>query len=105
MMFLEYITNIYVLPLITTIIGLALVFAYDKFEKKQYTKAHYLRIGVLIYVSTFATIYISRLDFFKNGGSFMSGGGSSSVDPQSLLPQPNELKSHLEQFKTGVPTF
>ncbi len=103
---LEYITNIYILPLITTIIGLVLTYLYDKFEKKQYTNAQYLRIGVLIYVSTFATIYLSRSDFFKSG-SVMSGGGgtNSAVDPQSFMPQPNELKSHLEQFKTGIPTF
>jgi hypothetical protein len=102
---LEYLTNIYILPLITTLIGLVIVYLYDKFEKKQYTNANYFRIGLLIYVSTFATIYISRMEFFKNlasGG--MSGGGS--VDPQSLMPQANEIKnSVMEHFKTGVPTF
>jgi hypothetical protein len=45
------------------------------------------------------------MEFFKNlasGG--MSGGGS--VDPQSLMPQANEIKnSVMEHFKTGVPTF
>ena len=103
-MFLEYLTNIYILPLITTVIGIAIVYLYDKFEKKQYTSAVYLRIGLLIYVSTFATIYISRLSLFScNGSSSQSGG---SIDSQSMMPQANELStSHLEQFKTGVPTF
>ena len=104
MFFLEYLTSIYFLPLITTIIGLVIVYIYDKFEKKQYISSIYLRIGLLIYVSTFATIYISRLPLFSNAitGSH-SGGG---VEPQSMMPQPNELiTSHLEQFKTGVPTF
>ena len=101
-MFLEYITSIYILPLITTIIGLLIVYLYDKFEKKQYTSAVYLRIGLLIYVSTFGTIYISRLAMFSTSGS-QSGGG---IDSQSTMPQPNEIStSHLEQFKTGVPTF
>ena len=35
--------------------------------------------------------------------STMSGG---NIDSQSVMPQPNEFnKSHLEQFKIGVPTF
>ena len=104
MYFLEYLTSIYILPLITTIIGLIIVYLYDKFEKKQYTSAVYLRIGLLIYVSTFATIYISRLAVFSSGGTGTHSGGS--IDSQSMMPQANELTtSNLEQFKTGVPTF
>ena len=108
---LEYLTNIYVLPLIATIIGMLIVYLYDKFEKKQYTSAIYLRIALLIYISSFGTIYFSRLDFVSNSGIassiFQSGGASSSstVDVQSMMPQANDLKIHLEQFKTGVPTF
>jgi len=65
-MFQEYITNIYILPLISTIIGLFLFYLYDKFEKKQYTSAHYLRISILIYISTYLTLYISKLTFFTD---------------------------------------
>ena len=101
-MFLEYLSNMYVLPLIATVIGLALVYIYDLFEKKQYTNAVYLRIAVLIYVSCLATIYISRLSFLQVGGSSSSG---MEVNPQSVMPQPNEFKSSFEQFKTGIPTF
>ena len=100
----EYITNIYVLPLIATIIGLILVYLYDKFEKKQYTSAQYLRIGILIYISTYLTLYISKLDCFTTIESTMMSGGN--LDPQSVMPQGNDFnKSHLEQFKIGVPTF
>jgi hypothetical protein len=103
MYFLEYLTNIYILPLLTTIIGLVIVYLYDKFEKKQYTSAIYMRIGLLIYVSTFGTIYISRLAVFSSSSGLHSGG---SIDPQSMMQQPNEITtSHLEHFKTGVPTF
>jgi len=101
-MFLEYLTNMYVLPLIATVIGLALVYVYDLFEKKQYTNAVYLRIGILIYISCLATIYISRLNFLQVGGS--SNTGIEAL-PQSVMPQPNEFKSSFEQFKTGIPTF
>ena len=102
-MFLEYLTNMYVLPLIATIIGLALVYIYDIFEKKQYTNAVYLRLALLIYISCLATIYISRLSFLQVGGSSLSS--ISDVNPQSVMPQPNEFKSSFEQFKTGIPTF
>ena len=46
-MFLEYIANMYVLSMLATIIGLCILYMYDKFEKKQYTNAIYMRIGIL----------------------------------------------------------
>jgi hypothetical protein len=98
-MLLEYLSNIYILPLIATIIGIALLYIYDLFEKKQYTNAIYLRVGILIYISCLSTIYISRLNILQ------SGGGTSET---STMPQPNEFKSsssNFEQFKTGIPTF
>jgi hypothetical protein len=103
-MVLEYITNIYVLPLISTIIGLAMIYLYDKFEKKQYTSAVYLRIGVLLYISTYATLYISKLDCLSFNSSHTQTGGGV-IDPQLSMPQANDIKSHFEQFKIGVPTF
>lgn len=100
---LEYLNTIYCLPLISTIIGILIVYLYDKFEKKQYTSAIYIRIALLIYISSFATFYISHnFHLFSNIG-IQSGG--SSIDPQSMMPQANDLKIHMEQFKTGVPTF
>lgn len=101
-MFLEYLSNMYVIPIIASVIGLALVYVYDLFEKKQYTNAVYLRIAVLIYVSCLATIYITRLSFLQVGGSSSNG---MEANPQSVMPQPNEFKSSFEQFKTGIPTF
>ena len=101
---LEYINSIYVLPLIATIIGILIVYLYDKFEKKQYSSAIYIRLALLIYISTLATFYISKHNIFNSFSNIQSGGGN--VDPQSMMPQANDLKIHLEQqFKTGVPTF
>ena len=94
----QYINNIYVLPIIATIIGLSIVYLYDFFEKKQYTNAVYFRVGLLIYISCLATIYISRLPILQVGGNPV-------IDTQSFMPQPNEIRSHVENFKTGVPTF
>ncbi len=103
-MFLEYLTNIYVLPLIASIIGLAIVFIYDKFEKKQYTNSVYLRVGILIYISCLATIYLSKMQFLQSGGN---GDIISEANSQSSMPQPNVnvARANFEQFKTGVPTF
>ena len=100
---LEYLNTIYVLPLISTIIGITIVYLYDKFEKKQYTSAIYIRIALLIYISSFATFYLSHNSHLFGVMSNQSGG--SYIDPQSMMPQANDLKIHLEQFKTGVPTF
>jgi len=100
---LEYLNNIYILPLISTILGITLVYFYDKFEKKQYTSAIYLRIAILIYISSFSTFYLSKCSFFLNNSNLQSGG--YSIDPQSMMPQANNLNTHLEQFKTGIPTF
>ena len=100
---LEYLNNIYILPLLSTIVGITIVYLYDKFEKKQYTSAIYLRIGLLIYISSFSTFYLSKYSFFLNNTNNQSGG--SVIDPQSMMPQANVLNTHLEQFKTGVPTF
>jgi hypothetical protein len=97
-MFLEYLHNMWVLPLIATVIGLAIIYLYDIFEKKQYTNAVYLRLGLLIYISCLATVYISRLHFLQSGGATI-------IEPQSLMPQPNEIRNTFEQFKTGIPTF
>lgn len=105
-MLLEYITNIYILPLISTIVGLSLIYLYDKFEKKQYTSAIYLRIGILLYISTYVTLYISKLDCLSSLSNIShSQSGGSSIDPQLSMPQGNDIKAHLEQFKIGVPTF
>ena len=97
-MLLEYLQNMYVLPLIATIVGLTLVYIYDKFEKKQYTNAVYFRLALLIYLSCLATIYISRLQFLQVGGGF--GNPAEAVQEASEYS-----KQYLEQFKTGVPTF
>jgi hypothetical protein len=101
-MILEYITNIYILPLISTIIGLAIVYLYDKFEKKQYTSALYLRIGVLIYISTYGALYISKLNCLSYVGNQQGGG---NIGDTTILPQGNELNSHFDKFKIGLPSF
>jgi hypothetical protein len=96
----EYITNIYIVPLIATSIGLILVYLYDKYEKKQYTSAQYLRIGLLLYSSTYSALYISKLSFFTSSDTTKSGGST-----QSVMPQPNNIQNQFEQFRSGVPTF
>ena len=107
-MFLNYITNMYVLSSIATIIGLFIVYLYDKFENKQYTNAEYFRIGILIFISCLATINISRLEFFQSGGNINSNSSNSnenSNENNNCIQQSNNVRTHYENFKTGVPTF
>jgi hypothetical protein len=103
-MLLEYVTNIFILPLISSIIGLLIIYLYDKFEKKQYTYSIYLRLGILIYVSTYIALYISKLNIFT-GTSSIQSGGDMFTDPQLSMPQANTLNSQFEKFKIGIPTF
>ena len=104
---LEYLTSIYVLPILATIIGLCIVYIYDLFEKKQYSNSVYFRIGLLIYISCLATLYISRLPMLQPGGTQLQsgGGGVNQYNTQSFMPQPNEVRNSFETFKTGIPTF
>ena len=102
-MLLEYITNIFILPLISSIIGVLIIYLYDKFEKKQYTYSIYLRLGILIYVSTYIALYISKLSLFTATSTTQSGGMFS--DPQLSMPQANNLNTQFEKFKIGIPTF
>lgn len=106
-MFLEYISNMYVLSVIATVIGLCILYMYDKFEKKQYTNAIYMRIGILIFISCLGTVYISRMNFFQNNTSNMNGGSINNINNLSNNDcniQSNDNRSY-ENFKTGVPTF
>ena len=103
---IEYLNATYILPLIAVIIGLLILYIYDLFEKKQYNNAVYFRVGILIYLSSFITIYISRTLFLNlNLQHTQHGGNSQSFLNQSVLPQPNEIRNTFEHFKTGVPTF
>ena len=111
---LHYLTNIYVIPFIATIIGLAIIYLYDKFEKKQYPLKIYIRLGLVFYISTYCAIYISRLESlhsFNLLSSLQSGGGSTQSSSSSSLPDTSSFNTgefsrhHMEHFKTGVPTF
>jgi hypothetical protein len=103
-MLLDYLTNIYVIALIATLIGLALIYVYDRFEKKQYTSAMYFRFALVLYISCFGANYISKM----NLPTFLQSGGGSANDlsTANTVSSAGEFsKLHLEQFKTGVPTF
>lgn len=103
---LEYITSFYFIALLATIIGLTTIYIYDKFEKKQYTGANYFRFAILIYISTFIALYLISTIAGKlgNGGTgLLSGGGNS--DAAAVSTMNDYSKMHLEQFKTGIPTF
>lgn len=107
---LEYLLHIYVLPIYAVICGLCLIYLYDKFENKQYTPSIYLRLGIVIYLSTLASLLIFTTKFGgllgDSTGNMQKGGDSmfpNEVTPGASMMEKSKL--HLEQFKTGVPTF
>ena len=108
-MYLEYLTHIYVLPLYSCIFGLIIVYLYDKFENKQYTRQEYVKFALLIYFSSLVTLYIEKNNLLKfNVSAFQSGGGcETNINTgytQSIQSQ-NDLTKNMSSFKTGVPTF
>ena len=113
---LEYITSFYSLAFIATFIGLLIIYIYDKFEKKQYTGANYFRFAILIYISTFLSLYLvnilsgklgnSTFGLFDKSNITCDSNMQNSTTMQNPLSTLNEYsKMHLEQFKTGTPTF
>jgi hypothetical protein len=111
---IEYLTSFYSIALLATIIGLLIIYIYDKFEKKQYTIANYFRFAILIYISTFASLYLVNM-ISGTSLNILSGGGGSAASTSNNMEQPSlssvsnfndyHSKLHSEQFKTGIPTF
>jgi len=52
--------NIYLISLIAPVITLVITKVYDKFEKKDYPVKTYVKLLVLSYVSTLASLYIAK---------------------------------------------
>ncbi len=110
---LEILTNTYVLPLISVVVGLIVLWLYDKFENKQYRLSHYTRVAILIYISSFALIFIMRHNMFASitGISTIpntqSGGGNqtSVTPPKNNFDLDIDMPGYGEHFNTGLPTF
>lgn len=75
---LEYLLNNYVLSLIGVFVSLLITYLYDKFEKKQYTSATYIKIAVLVYIACLAMLFS-----FKYVNKFLS----SPADFESIIPK------------------
>ena len=110
---IEILTNTYVLPLIAVIIGLVILWLYDKFENKQYRLSQYTRIAILIYISSFALIFVMRHSMFtgitgvaipgiQSGGGQVSNGGTQS---KNNYDADIDMPGYGEHFNTGLPTF
>ena len=95
---IEYLSNPYIISLFTTIICLAIIYLYDKFEKKQYTSAIYFRFSILLYICSYLTFYLST--FINTTFSIQQGGSTISSEINNIAKQPA-----FESFKTGIPTF
>lgn len=106
---LEYLTSFYTIALIATILGLLIIYIYDRFEKKQYSGANYFRFAILIYIATFGALYVTSILSVKlaggDDGIKIMDGGSTNSQVISTAGDYAASKMHLEQFKTGIPTF
>jgi len=92
------INSIYLLALIAPILTIAITKAYDKFEKKDYTKKVYIQIALMSYLTAVFLLYISTkyCSFLSNNscslespGLTQSAGGQSVPCTASVnVPQP-----------------
>ena len=61
------IDSIYLLALVAPVLALVITRAYDKFEKKDYSKKIYAQIGIMSYLSTVVLLYLlKRFNIFFN---------------------------------------
>jgi len=89
--------SIYLLALIAPILTIAIMKAYDKFEKKDYTKKVYIQIALMSYLTAVFLLYISTkyCSFLSNSscsletsGLTQSAGGQASTCSSSVqVPQ------------------
>lgn len=100
---IEYITNIYIFPLIGVILGLFVYHFYHKIDDKNYlTKNDYFKCAVLVYLVCFALL------FLQQNMVLVSSLGESSVSTGKSGTIVNISSMDLDAdniFSTGHPTF
>ena len=120
---LNYLTNIYVISLIGSLLGLLLTYLYDKFEKKEYSGKVYFKVFMLTYLASVVTLYVfnlvnnnnrvsQTLDSINKSTATAKG---VSVNKSELVGgnQVNNIATNVtksfnmesQQFNTGTPTF
>ena len=119
---IDYLTNIYIISLIGSLLGLLLTYLYDKFEKKEYSSKVYFKVFMLTYIASLVTLYVFNLVNNNNVVSPKSvsvntppntsisvnktelvGGAQVNNTVPTNVSKPFSLES--QQFNTGTPTF
>ena len=100
---LEYLTNIYIFPLIGVVLGLFVYHFYHKIDDKNYlTKGDYFKCAVLIYLVCFAILFLQQnMVLASNTGTSVipNGKGGEITDIASVDLDADNI------FSTGHPSF
>jgi hypothetical protein len=103
---IEFITNIYIFPIIGVLLGLFIYHFYHKVDDKNYlTKGDYFKCAVLIYIVCFAILFLQQnmgsiiISNTSSSLSKISNSGTEIADVSSVLDDVDNV------FNTGHPGF
>ena len=103
---IEYLTNIFIFPLIGVVLGLFVYHFYHKIDDKNYlTKGDYFKCAVLSYLVCFAILFIQKNMILSSNTSDIpltsptTGKGMEITDVSSIDLDGDNI------FTTGHPSF
>ena len=98
-------TNIYVLPLIVTILGLCVFYGYSKMTKTddECPKSCYFKTSVCLYLVSLGTLWLFTKLTNSNTSSTLVGGATNAVSAETVTAPIGNF--NVEKFNTGRPTF
>ena len=98
------IDSIYLLALVAPVLALVITRAYDKFEKKDYSKKIYAQIGIMSYLSTVVLLYLlKRFNIFFKSPNLP---GVSDITPNIIpgnVTAMSPVTNVVEKISTSVP--
>jgi hypothetical protein len=104
------INSIYLLAIIPPILALAITKSYDKFEKKDYSKKVYVKVGLMSYVTSVILLYLmKRYNLFfaspslENADSGAAPWGSSQAVSATATTTGNTPSATHTTNVTNVP--
>ena len=98
---IEFLTNIYIFPLIGVLLGLFVYHFYHKIDEKNYlTKGDYFKCALLTYLVCFTILFLQQ--------NIISSGSTSSLITNSgtVIPDVSSVLEDVDNvFNTGHPEF
>lgn len=86
--------NLFLISLFAPVVTLVLTKIYDKFEKKDYPVKTYVKLLILSYVSTVASLYIAK--------TMLCPLGSCPLLGNTTVTKPSITKSTVSKDSTGI---